>query len=664
MSESVIYTVRDGVAFLAVSNPPVNALSHAVRKALRAALDRAAAETGVQEIVLIGQGRSFPAGADINEFDTKPGDPSIAELCACVEASEKPVVAAIHGTALGGGFELALAAHYRVAHAAARVGLPEVRLGLLPGAGGTQRVPRILGAKLALDMLLSGQAYPVSAAPGQLFVDVQTEGDLTQAAYDVCHRLRREGIGPRRSRDIRKGLADPLAYQAEVTLRRSQADAQPEQARREIVDAVEAALLLPFDAGLAFEQDCFERLVASDQSKALRHRFFAERRAGKFRYLQDAKPPEIGSIAVLGGGPLAVQLVVSGLQAGLTVCWGTRDPAPLRDGVAQVHKALRQSVSRGALSQVRADDCLARLRQGGSAEMAAEADMILHAARGQGDVPAPPETVRAVVMPGRVDQLGLRFARPLGGTRLVEVVQGPEATPQQVAAGLGLARRLGKVPVQVRSSGASVLDRLWATYHRAADALVDIGHSPYAVDAALRSWGWAQVPFEMRDAVGLGALAAQPRAGGGVNWSAVMMDMGRGGREVLAGFYAYPDMATTPVHDRQVIDLINEKRGATAVPDPDGIADLMVAALANEGARMMAEGMVSRPGDVDVVAMLGQGFPRWRGGPMKAAGLFGLARLRRMLRDVEHPDTDFWTPQPVFDQLIKNGQDFDALDRA
>lgn len=663
MNDTIVYSVREGVGYIAVSNPPVNALDLAVRRGLIAALARAVGDDDVQEIVLIGQGKTFPAGADIAEFDAPLQEPLLPELCDRIEDCAKPVIAAIHGTALGGGFEIALAAHYRIAHSSARIGLPEVRLGLLPGAGGTQRAPRLAGARIALDLMLGGRAYPVNVAPGQVFLDAMTDGDLAQAAQSFCLSLRAAGKGVRRARDSRRGFADPAAYQAEITARRKVVEGLAEQAPKEIVTAVEAALLLPFEAGMALEWDLFSDCLVSDQSAALRHAFFAERRAAKFPLPAELARPEIHTLAVLGGGPLAVNLVLTALSAGLSVQWGTRDPQILQAGVSQLAALFEQGVTNGRFTRMQADAHLARLRAGESAAMAKGADMIVHAARGQGNVPADPAIVRAVAMPGRVEELGLRFGGPVFATRLCEVVAGPLATPAQMAAGLALVRRLGKVAVRVVSDGETIVGRMAAALHRAADALVDMGQSPVDIDTALRGWGWSRVPFETRDTLGLDDFVQAPRAPGARNWSAVLTGAGRSGRVSGAGFYRYSDGADTPLPDPDLDRLLDAQRAALRPMAPERIALLLLGALANEGARMLGDGCVARPSDLDIAMILGQGFPRWRGGPMKAADQVGLLRLSKALEQVDHVDSAFWHPEPQFLELIKNGRQFDSLNR-
>ncbi|CUH82654.1 enoyl-CoA hydratase-related protein [Tropicibacter naphthalenivorans] len=650
MAEQVGYHVVEGVAFLNVAHPPVNALSRPVRVLLMEALDRAEEDDAVSEIVLKGEGVTFPAGADLSEYEQKLTEPFLRDLCERVEYCEKPVIALMHGTVYGGGFELALAAHYRLAARSTRVSLPEVLMGLTPSGGATQRLPRLAGAKVALDMMLSGGVLVLDRAPGQQLVDELFDGDLRGAAVQFCHKLREKGQGPRRLSQARDGFADPKAYQSEINTRRASLP-EGDDARAQILHLVEAAPLLPFEAGLAMEQDAFEEALGSDAAHALRHSFVAERNARRF----PARPkalPKVNRIAVLGPGPLAMQLAVAALQSGAAVNWGAKDVARLDDGVRQLREIFARS-SKGAV-----EARLKLLTTGESAEMVKGADMILHAAKGQGDVPAPRELPRAVVMAGRVDALGLRFAPPVFATRLMEVIEGPDGTATQMAYALALAERLGKTPVHVKSSGATVAGRLVAALHRAADALVDLGADPYQIDDAVEAWGWSKPPFRTRDTIGLEDFTGQSRALGARNWSAELCEVDRKGWVAGAGFYDWGDHGARP--SEAVPRLINGARPVAPMAAAD-VVELLVGAMANEGVRMLSEGMVDRASDIDVVAMLAQDFPRGRGGPMKMASIWGLFRILKKMERLGHVDTAFWAPMPLWGELVKNGRDFDDV---
>ncbi|WP_435310860.1 enoyl-CoA hydratase-related protein [Primorskyibacter sedentarius] len=661
MAEAIHYDVTDGVAVLSICHPPVNALAWPVRDGLLRALSQAEGDPEVGAILVAGEGSTFPAGADIAEFDAAPKDPWVPELCTRLENCAKPVVAELHGTVLGGGFELALACHYRVALRATRVGLPEVKLGLIPGAGGTQRTPRMVGVKVALDMILSGRILPIDRPPYSTFADflVASPNDLRSAALSFCHDVMAKG--PRPSRDRQEGFADPVATQTELRSRAEEASEGPENAPREAVAAVEAAFLLPFEAGCAFEEAAFAELVASDQSKALRYAFFAERRAAKVPLTAAAPLPRIGALAVLGAGALASQLVVAALDAGLTVRWGIADEA-IRDAArAEVEDSLEDAVSDGALSRDVASASLARLTCGATPLMIRDADLVLDASRGSRAETAPDGALRATAPGETVAGVGLRFARPAHLSRLVEVLEAPQAGADQLPLALALVKRLGKVPVHVRSDGVTVGGKMTRALHRAADALVDLGASPYDIDAVLSDWGLELPPFLQRDATGLKGVGTEERPGGGRDWAAVIAQAGRSGRAAGRGFYNYRGDAGAPVADPLVLEMIERARGDAPGLAKQAIVPLMLGALANEGVRLVDRGIVARASDIDVVMMLGHQFPRWRGGPMKAAELHGLFRVIRAMEAIDHPDRAFWAPEPWLKALVRDGVGIETL---
>lgn len=658
--DAIGYSVSDGVVWITISSPPANALVHDLRAALLAAFDKASAEDA-SAIVLQGAGATFAAGADLSEIDKADVAPTLSDLCNRIEASPLPVVAALHGTVLGGGAELALAAHYRVAEAGTRIGFPEVKLGLMPAGGATQRLPRLLGAAHALEMLLTGGPFDIETGPADGLADLVVDEDLPGAAADLVAAVREEGGATRPTSEIRRGFLDPKGYQQAVAERREALSGAPELAPREIVAAVEAAILLPFEAGLAFEADAGETCRSSEQSRALRAAFVAEHRARRLDLPEGAPLPELKRIAVLGGGPLAIQLVFAALVRGIAVQWGTRDPAALREGVPRLRDVFDGFVSRGAISEDDALDRLADLRIGDSAAMAEGVEMIVHAARGQGDVPAPEGIPRVSAFPGKVRQLGLRFAPPIHAAPLIEVIVGPAAMPAQIVAARALARALDKIPVRVQSRGESIASRLFAACQRAAEALVDLGQHPCEIDRAFRDWGWQRPPFQTADMRGLEELAKRPRAEGARNWSEILVGDQRLGRAAGRGFYLWQGQPSLPVEDDTLTALLDAERPPAAAMPHEQMRRLVFGAMANEGARMLAAKMAQRPSDIDVVATLALDLPRWRGGPMHLVGVYGLLSVRRAMDGLDHPDRAFWTPEPVFDELIKNGRSFDAL---
>ncbi|WP_353471776.1 enoyl-CoA hydratase-related protein [Salipiger sp. H15] len=640
--------IGDGIAWIGVPSDAASHLTPALRAELLAALSRAEADGSVACIVLTGSGSGFSEGEDPASFEAPHAAPTPAELCLRVERCAKPVIAALHGRVLGTGAELALAAHYRIAAPGTRFGLPEVVLGLPPSAGATQRLPRLVGAAAALEILLSGRPVDLGATPPRGLVDHIAAGPLEEEARAFCAELRAEGLGPRPTALRRDGLADPMAYQQAVAARRAEAATSHNPARPEIVAAVEAAQLLPFASGLDFEEDAFETCRDSEPGRALRAVAAAERAA-----LAARVPGPLGPrrIAVLGDGPLAVPLVQALLPVPASVDWGCPAPEALHAGVVQIRDRLEAARSSGALGDDEAELHLSRLRIGTPADMAGEAELVLLAGPGQEGVAVAPGASRLVAFPGPVTGVGLRFAPSPVAARLVEVIAGPEAGAAGIAEAEALALRMGSVSIRVTSSGESVGGRLFDACCRAADALVDMGQSPFAIDAACRDWGWRRGPFLRRDQMGLSRLGAQTRAAGAVNWASDLAAEGRTGRDAGAGFYDWTG-AGAPAASAEVEALLAARRPAAEPWPAARLRLLLIGAMANEGARMLGSGMLHRASDLDLVALQVLDLPRWRGGPMHVALRLGARAVREALAGVAHPDRAFWTPHPLWDDLV------------
>lgn len=695
MTQSVNYSVEQGVAVLGIDNPPVNALSASVRRGLAEGLERALSNRDVSAIVIIGEGRTFPAGADISEFGKPPEDPWLPELCNRLENATKPVIAALHGTALGGGFEIALSAHYRVAHKSARFGLPEVTLGILPGAGGTQRTPRLAGADLSLDLMLSGKPMRADAPGASVFFDEIIDGDLRQGALKFAEELIASAGEPRRTRDISTGFRDALAYQQSISARRKEVRDAPEIAPREILRCVEAAELLPFEQGLAFERAAFDTCVQSDQSKALRHVFFAERKAAKFPEMAEGQPKEVSRIGIVGGGAIGRGLALAGLAAGFEVVLTERNVARLEKALNQIDSFLDRAMSRGRLSSAMRDRQRTRLQGASDLVALSQADFVIEAgpedlqgkltifAQLDGVVKegAVLATHTSFLDVGRIagetgspaDVLGLCFHSPVMSNRLVEVVSGAETGADAVATAVSLIKKLGKVPVRSGGSDGLIGGRLMAACWAAADRMLEGGATPYLIDAAMEDYGMNRGPYKALDAFGLDRFVARKArlaqgdelSGRNVSIADRLCDSGRRGRKSGKGYYKYDTGAMGPVQDPAVIPLIRaerERKGLAARRfEANEIQRRCVAAMVNEAAAMLREGVAGRASDIDTAMVLGFGFPRWRGGPMMAADLKGLLKVRRDLEEFARDEPQFWQPEPVFDELIKNGLGFSSV---
>ncbi len=682
MSEKVHYSVAERVALLSIDNPPVNALSHPVRTGLAEGLDRAAADPGVDAIVIRAAGRTFPAGADLTEFGRPPAHPILPDLLARIEACPKPVVAAIHGQALGGGLELALACHYRLAAEDARVGLPEVTLGFVPGAGGTQRVPRLAGAPFALDLMLKGRPVTADDAAEAGLLDGVVEGDLESAALSFAQSLKEEDLGPRPTSEVRQGFADPAAYLAAVAEAREDVSDTPLMAPRRIVDCVEAALLMPFESGLAYERAAFEDLVASPQSASLRHLFFAERRAARFPGIEGAKPRELHRLGIVGGGTMGAGITVALLAADCEVTLVERDEGALEAAVARIVDIMDGAVLdnlRGALDYAALADCdlvVEAVYEDLTAKQAVFA--ALDAVLPRGAIIATNTSyldvdLLAAGTSRARDVIGLHFFSPANVMRLLEIVVGAETAPDTVATALALARRLGKIPVRAEVGDGFIANRVLLAYRKAADEMLEDGATVAQVDAAMRAFGFPLGPYQVADLAGLDISWARrkrlaPTRDPAERYVAIgdlLCEAGRYGQKNGRGYYAYQKGSTVAVEDPEVtriIELERKRKGITPRAFLDGeIARRCLLAMVNEGARLLEEGVAQRPSDIDVAMVYGFAFPRWWGGPMKWADLAGLLLVRQDLITLSREDPALWAPAGLLTELVKNGRLFDSL---
>lgn len=706
MAEAVETVVLDDVALVTIDNPPVNALGLAVREGLIAAIDAAEAEPAIRAIVLIGAGRSFPAGADIHEFTAFDhgaplADPWLPEVCDRIEASAKPVVAALHGTALGGGFEVALAAHWRVAQPGARMGFPEVTLGLLPGAGGTQRAPRLAGAKVALDLMLSGRPIGAGQALTAGLIDEVAEDDLIDAALARARALAdaaAAGHPPARTSERAEGMRDPAAYEAEIRARRPKAQDPNIPAPAKIVDCVEAALLLPGAAGHAFERAAFDDCLTSPASAGLRHAFLAERRAARIRELAATTPRDLHKVAVIGGGLMGAGISAALLGAGFQVTMVERDNDALARGLERVAVIHQRAVDKGRLTEAARDAEWDRLE--GAVEMSALADADLMIEAVFEDLEVKSQVFQAadrVLKPGAIlatntsyldidalaaavsrprDVIGLHFFSPAHVMRLVEVVAGAQTAPDVTNTGFTLAKRLGKIAVKAGNTDGFIGNRILAAYRTATDFMLEDGATPAQIDAAMRAFGFPIGPYQVLDMAGLEISWARrkrlaPHRDPNARYVSIgdlMCEAGWFGQKTGRGYYRYEQGARSGVEDPEVLELIAAERARKGIT-PRGFSDdeirrRALAAMVNEGAKLLETGIALRPSDIDVVMLTGYGYPRWRGGPMKTADMTGLVRIRKDLLTFAEAEPEFWTPAPLLLDLIKNGRTFDSMNDA
>ncbi|GAP35437.1 3-hydroxyacyl-CoA dehydrogenase NAD-binding domain-containing protein [Piscinibacter sakaiensis] len=690
---------RGAVALLTMDRPPVNGLGAALRLALAQALDEALADPAVRAIVLAGSARAFSGGADVTEFGTPAAarEPRLPTLIGRLEDSPKPVVAAIAGVCLGGGLELAMGCHFRVARSDASLGLPEVKLGLLPGAGGTQRLPRLVGLERALNLIVSGAPAPAASFAGTALVDALVEpsapGDVVEAAVAFAETVLAEGRAPRRTRAL------PVEHpQAEAFLQFARhsvaAAAGPFPAPRRCVEAVALSVTRPVDEALRLEREAFLALMATPESRALRHVFAAERAAARLPDLPpDTAPRPIASVAVIGAGTMGGGIAMSFLNAGLPVVLLEQTQAALDRGVATIRRNYESSAKKGKLSAEEMARRLARLTPTLQDEALREVDLVVEAVfEDLGVKEAVFRRLDALCRPGAIlatntsyldvnriaafttrpaDVVGLHFFSPANVMRLLEVVRAAHTAPEVLATSLALARRLGKIAVVAGVCDGFIGNRMLARYGAAAHDLLVAGATPQQVDGALQRFGLAMGPFRMGDLAGLDigwATRKRRAAEAGVPMRPVIADRlceaGRFGQKTGAGWYRYEAGRREPLPDPVTEGLIaqfRDEHGVTprAVSDAE-VVERCLYALVNEGARILEEGIAARASDIDLVYLNGYGHPLHRGGPMFHAETVGLPNVVRALRRfAAEPAADpSWTPAPLLLRLAEAGRGF------
>lgn len=699
-ASSVVTTALHGdVLVVTIDNPPVNALGAAVRQGLLVAMQQAQADAAVVAVLLVGAGKAFIAGADIREFGKPPVAPILPEVCRAIENLNKPVVAVLHGAALGGGLEVALSAHYRLALPAATLGLPEVNLGLLPGSGGTQRAPRLMGVQAATTLMLSGQPLKAQAALQAGLIDKLVEGtDPLAAGLAYVRELLAANAPVRRTRDL--AIAEPQAAlawldaQKAETAKKSRGLFSP----LKIIECVQAALQLPFDEGMARERALFMECIDSPQRAGLIHAFFAEREVVKVPEAQAAQPRPVASIAVIGGGTMGAGIAVAALDAGLPVTMIERDAESIARGRANVEKVYNALVAKGRMTDAAQAAVMARYTGSTSYADIANVDLVIEAVFEDIEVKkAVFRELDRVCKPGAVlatntsyldidaiaaatgrpqDVIGLHFFSPANIMKLLEIVVPAQVAPDVVATAFELARKLKKVPVRAGVCDGFIGNRILAVYKQAADYLLEDGASPYEIDAAVRGFGFAMGPFQVTDLAGgdIGwatrkrrAATRDPRARY-VEIADRICERSWFGQKTGRGFYLYPEGARVGQPDPEVLAIVDAERAKKGVTPQSFTADEIMrrymAAMVNEGANVVHEGIALRPLDVDVTFVAGYGFPRHRGGPMKWADMTGLPQLLADIEAFAKEDPLFWKPSPLLVQLVREGRNFDSLNQA
>ena len=695
---SASYEVRGDVAVITLDNPPVNGLGHETRLGIVAGLDRALADATVKAIVVTGAGKAFSGGADIKEFGSPKSlaEPNLLSVIDAIEASPKPTVAAVHSVAMGGGLELALGCNYRVASAGAQIALPEVKIGLIPGAGGTQRLPRVLGVETALNMIASGEPVKsevLAKLPGQKLFDKIVEGDVVEAAVAFA----------REKADVR-----PLPIVSQLKVTHPNADAYFQFARNMVggmsknfpaplkcVDAVASSVRMKFEDGLKYEREIFMGLLLTPEAKALRHAFMAERATTKIADVPADTPTRpIATVAVIGAGTMGGGIAMNFLNAGLSVVMLEMKQEALDKGVAIIRKNYDAQVKKGKLKQDKLDERMALLSTTLKYDDLKNADLVIEAVfEDMGVKEQVFKTLDEVMKPGAIlasntstldlnqiasftkrpeDVVGMHFFSPANVMKLLEVVRGAKTAKDVLATVMQLGKKIKKTCVVSGVTDGFIGNRMIEQYSRQAGFLLEEGATPLQVDKAMEKFGMAMGPFRMGDLAGndVGWYIRKRRyvEKPDIRYSKtadLLCEMGRFGQKTGAGWYDYVPGKRDAIPSQLVTGMLDKHRADLGIV-PRKIADeeivhRLVYALVNEGAKIVDEGIAQRASDVDMVYLAGYGFPMHRGGPMNYAdqqGLFNVVQRMKRFAANPHDDASFWQPAPLLARLAAEGKTF------
>jgi len=708
MTQPVILSKHDDVSVLTIDNPPVNALSPGVPEGILAALEVAESDAAVRAIVVIGGGRTFIAGADIKELEEAArnpasGGPDLHPLMTRIEDCAKPVIMAIHGTALGGGLEIAMAGHYRVAVADATLGTPEVNLGIIPGAEGTQRLPRLVGVAAAVEMCVSGRPIKAPEALRLGLIDKvitsKNDGELLSGAVAFARSVSGERV--LKTREKSNKLGSPSENAPIFAAGRAQAGKirRNQTAPLAALDALEAATTLPFDQGCKKEREIVRRILAGDQAKAMIHVFFAERAVGRVPGIpKDTVTYPIAKVGIVGAGTMGGGIAMACANAGISVLLKETEQAALYRGMATIRKNYESSVKKGRFPQEVMDQRMALIHPQltydkfnavdliieavfeslplkqqifGEIEKIAKPDCVLASNTSTLDVD---EIAAATSRPGMV--IGLHFFSPAHVMRLVEVVRGKHPSNEVVATSLALAKKLGKVGVVVGNCRGFVGNRMMLPYMREAQFLVEDGSTPAQVDRALTDFGMAMGIFAVDDMGGIDLAyrvkqeyAYMRKPGERVPLVLdKLYEMGRWGQKRGKGWYRYDETTRAPIPDPEVDALIEKTAREAGIArrtiTPEEIIERSVYVMINEGARILEEGHAQRAADIDVIYCTGYGFPSYRGGPMWYADTVGLKNVYARVRDFHQRYGHLWEPAPLLQRLAEEGKTFADWDAA
>ncbi len=694
------YKVHGDVAVITMNNPPVNGLGYATRVGLTDGLEKANADASVKAIVITGAGRAFSGGADIKEFGSPKAtaEPNLLSVILAVEKSAKPVVAAIHSIAMGGGLELALGCHYRIAAPGTQVALPEVKLGLVPGAGGTQRLPRVLGVETALNMIVSGEAVPselLAQQPGQKLFDKMAASAESLAEEALAFA---RSVADKRPLPLVRDLPSkhPLGdayFQFARNMVKGMAKNMP--APEKCVDAVEASTKKKFDEGMAYEREIFTALMFTPESRALRHLFMAERATSKIPDVPEDTPKrEIKSVAVIGAGTMGGGISMNFLNAGIPVKILEMKQEALDRGIATIRKNYESQVKRGKLKQDKYDQRMALLTTTLDYNDLKDADLVIEAVFEEMGVKQKVfEKLDEVMKPGAIlasntstldvnkiasftkrpqDVVGLHFFSPANVMKLLEVVRGAKTAKDVMATVMAVAKKIKKTAVVSGVCDGFIGNRMIEQYSRQAGFLLDEGATPQQVDKAIEKFGFAMGPFRMGDLAGndIGWAIRKRRAQERPNMlysrtADKLCELGRFGQKTGAGWYDYKEGKRDAIPSELVVRMIEDHRKELGITprkiSDEEIVQRLVFALVNEGARIVEDGIASRASDIDMVYLTGYGFPMHRGGPMLYAdqvGLFNVVQAMKRFQKNPRDDAAFWEPAPLLAKLAAEGKTF------
>ena len=695
MSDVVQFSTRGNIGIITIDSPPVNALSHAVREGIASGLAAAAADGAVKAIVLHCAGRTFIAGADISEFGKPFKEPGLDVIMNGFEQSDKPVIAAIHGTALGGGLETAMACHYRCAVAKAQCGQPEVNLGIVPGAGGTQRLPRLVGLEMGAEMNAGGAPIPATVAKEHGLIDEIIEGDLLDGAVAYAERLVAEGAPLRRVRDIEYPKDIPADLFDNLRKKYAKIKRGFEAPQRNI-DLVELGTKLPFDEGMAKEQEVFFECMMSVQSAAQRHLFFAERQANKIPDVpKDTPTKDIKSVMVLGAGTMGGGIAMNFANAGIPVKILDTTQELVDKGMGIVKKNYANTVKKGRLSQEKMDQRMSLITPTANFDDVGSVDMVIEAVFeemdlkkevfGKLDTLCRPDAIMATntstldvdeiaAATSRPEQvIGTHFFSPANVMRLLEIVRGAKTSKEVIATTFKVAKQIRKVGVISGVCDGFIGNRMLHAYRREAIFLLEEGALPQQVDAALYNLGMAMGPIAMGDLAGLDVSwrirkRQEATRNKDLRYSAVadrICEMGRFGQKTGGGWYDYQPGDRTPHPNADIEKIILEESKAQGITrreiSDEEIVERTIYALVNEGAKILEEGIALRASDIDVIYISGYGFPIHRGGPMFYADCQGLDKVYKRVCEFHEEHGDFWKPAPLLKQLAEEGKTFNKL---